>query len=148
MKIVFDTNIILDVLLAREPYLKHSKLIIDEVEKKNIQGVLCATTITTINYFLVKSGNRESAKIAIEKLLSLFRIAKVNKRVIEEALLLDFSDFEDAVLYQSGILIKADAFVTRNVKDFKMALLPVYSPADLLAILPSFQSSSGGARRI
>jgi predicted nucleic acid-binding protein len=135
LKIVFDTNVILDVLLAREPHLKLSETLFCEVERGNIQGYLCATTITTIDYFLAKASNRETAKITIDKLLRLFSIAEVNSSVLKKSLDLDFSDFEDAVLYQSGVNVGVDGFVTRNKKDFKTALLPVYTPSELLELI-------------
>jgi predicted nucleic acid-binding protein len=132
---VFDTNVVLDVLLAREPYLALSEILFCEVEKGNIQGYLCATTITTIDYFLAKTGNRETSKMTIGKLLKLFSIAEVNHFVLKKALALDFTDFEDSVLYQSGVCMDVDGFVTRNKKDFKNALLPVYSPSELLELI-------------
>lgn len=65
-------------------------------------------------------------------MLKLFAIAEVNYIVLEMALEIGFSDFEDAVLYQSGVSVGIDGLVTRNVKDFKNAKLPVYLPSDLL----------------
>ena len=55
MKIVFDTNIVLDVLLEREPFASLSINLFNAVEQQVIQGYLCATTITTIDYLLSKS---------------------------------------------------------------------------------------------
>lgn len=135
MKILVDTNIILDVLLAREPFLEKSKAVFSKVETGEIHGYLCATTITTIDYFLTKALNKEESKKSIQKLLKLFAIAEVNYIVLEMALEIGFSDFEDAVLYQSGVSVGVDGLVTRNVKDFKNAKLPVYLPSDLLKII-------------
>lgn len=50
MKVVFDTNIVLDVLLIREPYAQMSINLFDAVVSKEIEGYLCATTVTTIDY--------------------------------------------------------------------------------------------------
>lgn len=132
MKVLFDTNIVLDILLSREPYLGNAIALFDAVEKQVIQGYLCATTITTIDYLATKTLGKAGSKIAVGKLLELFVIAEVNRRTLACALLSDFSDFEDAVLFHAGFDAGVDHVVTRNAKDFKTAELPIYSPCDLL----------------
>lgn len=135
MKIVFDTNIVLDILLEREPFVSFSINLFNAVEQQIIQGYLCATTITTIDYLLTKSIGKQSAKVSINQLLNLFAIAEVNDVILKAAINSDFSDFEDAVLYYSGIYAGVDGFVTRNSKDFKTASLIIYSPTELLSII-------------
>lgn len=135
MKVLFDTNIVLDVLLGREPYLDNAIALFDAVEKQIIQGYLCATTITTIDYLATKSLGKVGSKMAITKLLELFVIAEVNRRTLTDALLSDFSDFEDAVLFHAGLDAGVDTVVTRNSKDFKTAELPIYSPEELLQLI-------------
>ena len=72
MKVLFDTNVVLDVLLSREPYLDNAIALFDAVEKQIIQGYLCATTITTVDYLATKVLGKAGSKIAIGKLLELF----------------------------------------------------------------------------
>jgi hypothetical protein len=62
-------------------------------------------------------------------------VAVVNEQVLQNALMTGFSDFEDAVLAEAACLANVDAIVTRNVKDFKLARLPVYLPEELAAML-------------
>ena len=127
MKIVFDTNIILDVLLIREPFAQMSINLFDAVVSKEIDGYLCATTLTTIDYLVAKRQDKQRARA----LLELFSVAEVNEVVLAKAVLSDFSDFEDAVLYEASCYAGVDSIVTRNGKDFKTALLPVFSPDEL-----------------
>ena len=135
MKILFDTNVVLDLLLDREPFSTASAELFTKVETQAINGYLCATTVTTLHYLCNKVvGNRE-AKKQIRGLLSLFSIAAVNRPVIELALDSKFSDFEDAVLHQSSLQVKVRGIVTRNIRDFKHANIPVYTPAELLQVL-------------
>ncbi|MBO6792477.1 MAG: PIN domain-containing protein [Balneolaceae bacterium] len=135
MNILFDTNIILDVLLKREPHFKFSSALVAVVEQQVLVGWLGATTITTIYYLVEKETNRKTANLAIKKILSLFNIASVSRVVLEEATELMFSDYEDAVLYQSAVHTNLDGIVSRNKKDFVKAKLPIYSPEELLLIL-------------
>jgi len=140
LKILFDTNIILDVLLEREPFFEIAASLSDAVEAKTIEGYLCATTLTTIDYFLTKYRNREDANSAVKKLLRLYSVAKVDRTVLESALNSNFSDFEDAVIYYSGHDSGVNGIVTRNTDDFKTAQLPIYKPDDLWALIQSSTS--------
>ena len=135
MKVLVDTNVILDVLLNRAPFVELSANIVSSIETKNIEGYLCATTVTTLDYLLSKAKNREQSKIEIKKLLHLFGISDVNSRVLALAADSAFTDFEDAVLYYSGECAGVDCVVTRNTKDFKHASLPIYTPEELWGIL-------------
>ncbi len=135
MKVLFDTNIILDVLLEREEFLELSSNLVSSAETGVINGYLCATTITTIDYLVSKQYNKEKAKIAIQNLLKIFKVARVDRIVLEESVHSKFTDFEDAVQYFSGNLIPVDSIVTRNASDFKYAEYPVYSPSELWSIV-------------
>jgi len=141
LKVLYDTNIVLDVLLKREPFADVAIELISAVENKIIQGYLCATTLTTIDYLITKANGKNSAKKTIIHLLQLFEVAAVNKATIDIAVYSDFSDFEDAVLYYSGACAGVDAFVTRNIKDFKAAKLKIYSTAELLEIIQKIAKS-------
>ena len=135
MKIVFDTNIILDVLLNREPFVELSANIVSSVENKKIEGYLCATTITTLDYLISKQTNRNTARTEIQKLLNIFEISEVNSKVLDMSLKSGFRDFEDAVQYYSGECCGVNGFVTRNAKDYKQAKLPIYTPDELRGII-------------
>jgi len=135
LKILFDTNVILDVLLNRKPFVELSANLVSSVENKTIEGYLCATTITTLDYLISKSRNRETAKIEIQKLLTLFQIADVNSTVLTMAINSGFTDFEDAVQYFSGKCSNVDGLVSRNTKDYKKAVLPIYTPDELWSII-------------
>ena len=135
MKVLFDTNIILDVLLNREQFIKLSANLVSLVETNDIEGYICATTVTTIDYLVTKTHNRKIAKASIQKLLSLFKIARVDQEVLLLSIESEFTDFEDAVQYYSGQLVEVDSIVTRNTSDYKKACYPVYSPSELWGIV-------------
>lgn len=135
MRILFDTNIILDVLLNRKKFIERSASLVGMVESNNIDGFLCATTITTLDYLISKSMNKKQAKTEIKKLLTIFGIAEVNSIVIELSINSGFVDFEDAVQYYSGECCDMDGLVTRNTKDYKNTNLPIYTPDELWGIV-------------
>jgi predicted nucleic acid-binding protein len=135
LKVLFDTNVILDVLLDRKPFVEISAKLVNLVENQKIEGYLCATTLTTLDYLITKALDRSHAKIAIQSLLTLFKVCEVNSTVLEMAINSKFNDFEDAVQYFSGECCHINALVTRNIKDYKHANLPVYLPNELWAMV-------------
>ncbi|HBA85925.1 MAG TPA: PIN domain nuclease [Verrucomicrobia bacterium] len=132
MKALVDTNVVLDVLMDRRPHSTDSAGIFRLVEKGQMQGLLCATTITTIDYLLLQSLSRAEARKHLSQLIRLFDIAAVNRAVIEGAMRSRIDDFEDAVLEQAAVLAGADAIVTRNAKDFVQGSLKVLDPKQCL----------------
>jgi predicted nucleic acid-binding protein len=137
LKIIFDTNIVLDVLLDREPFSTAAALLFSKVEKGELSGYLCATTITIIHYLIYKALGARKAQEHVGTLLSLFEIAPVNRAVLEGALRSRFEDFEDAVIHEAAIHSGVEALVTRDSGGFKRATTPVYSPDELLRVLLS-----------
>ena len=135
MKIMFDTNVILDVLLDRSPFVAEASLLFAAIETGKLQGFISATTVTTIFYLATKVLGQASAKKAVTQLLQMFEVAAVNRTVLEQAVDSGFSDFEDAALYQSGFHAGVMGIVTRDAKGFKKSQLPIYTPEELLKSL-------------
>ena len=139
MKILFDTNLILDVLIDRKPFSEAASQLLSLVEQGEVSGIICATTVTTIHYLSTKILRKNKSQHQIADLISLFEIAAVNRAVIEEALTSNFSDFEDAVIYQAARHAGAEAIVTRDPKGFQKSNLPIFSPIELLNILQAIE---------
>ena len=135
MKVLFDTNVILDVMLDRKPFSNVSAQLFSKVESGDIIGYISATTVTTIHYLAVKVVGTGKAKSEIDKLFTLFEVAPVNRAVLEEAAKSNITGFEDAVIHGAARHVGVDAIVSRNVKDFKRSILPVYTPNELSKIL-------------
>lgn len=135
MKVLFDTNVILDVMLDRTPFSEPASHLLSLVERGDISGLICATTVTTIHYLATKILGRNESKNKIKDLITLFEIASVNRTVIDNAINSTFTDFEDSVIHQSANHAGAEAIVTRDPKGFKQSEIPVYNPVELLKIL-------------
>jgi predicted nucleic acid-binding protein len=132
MKVLFDTNVILDVLLDREPFSAAASLLLAKAEQGEIAGFACATTITTIYYLAAKILGAKMASCHVQSLLSLLNVAPVNKLVLENAVSSQFRDFEDAVLHEAALLTGVQHIVTRNASDFKNSLIPIHEPEEFL----------------
>ncbi len=135
MRVLFDTNVVLDLLLARQPHVETAAALVARVERGELTGCLCATTVTTIFYLASKAVGAEAARAQLKLLLGLFEVAPVNRSVLDGALASGFADFEDAVLHEAAVLWGAECLVSRNGRDFRRARLPVYAPGELEAVL-------------
>ena len=133
MKVLFDTNVVLDVLLDREPYVDVAAKLFALVDNGRVEGSICATTATTIYYIAAKSFGRRRAHAQVHELLALFAVAPADRDVFDRALDLDFTHFEDAVLHEAARNAGAAAIVTRDGVDFAKATVPVFDPQELLA---------------
>ncbi len=132
---LFDTDVVLDLFLDRQPFAEAAALMFSKVEEGKIQGYVSATTITTIYYLATKTIGVRKAKWATRKLLSLLEVASVDRAVLEGALEGKFKDFEVGVISEAACHIKANVIVTRNVRDFKTSPVPAHSPSEMLKIL-------------
>jgi len=135
LRVILDTNVVLDVLLERQPFVEPALAVFALAERSEFEGFLCATTLTTIDYLMSRYLPQADTRQRIWRLLSLFEVAVVNRPIIERALRSKISDFEDAVLDEAGQLAGAEMIVTRNVKDFIHSPLKVLDPLEFLAHL-------------
>ena len=133
--VLFDLNIILDVLQERIEFYEFSARLLARAETGVIQGWLAAYSVTTLFYLIAKDKSPEHARVTITSLLQFLKIAPVDQSTIEQALNLPYQDFEDAVQMIAALRIRADYLLTRNVRDYQPAPLAVITPAELLAIL-------------
>lgn len=134
MRIMLDTNVVLDVLLGREAFVDDSTAMVDLVERGAITGLLCATTITTLAYLAGKAVGKPKATRHIRQLLSLFEVAPVTRSVLDGALASKVADFEDAVLAEAALQAGAQAIITRNLRDFAHSPVRAHTPAQWLAM--------------
>jgi len=137
MNVLIDTNVVLDVLLKREPFFKHSQLVLLAAEKRHIRGHVSASAVTDIFYVAGKFLKDTNAIYSLMKrlLTRTLEVATVNRAIISVALEAGWKDFEDCIQYAVGDSIAADYIVTRNPNDFVEKNIPVVTPDMLLDIV-------------
>lgn len=135
MRVLFDTNVVLDVLLSRPPHAASATTLFDYVARKDLDGLLCATTLTTIFYLAAKASSPAKASRHVHTLLALFDVAAVTRSVLSDALEAGFKDYEDAVLHEAARQAGASAIVTRDPTGFARSKLHIYSPPELLQLI-------------
>ena len=133
MKIMCDTNIFLDVLLEREPFVDDSSKILRLCEEHKLDGVVSASCITDIFYLVRKyTHSVDMAYKAIGKVLEIVKVCSVTNNDVLMAFQRKAKDFEDCLVATCAISIHCDYIVTRNKKDFEEFAIPILTPSELL----------------
>lgn len=139
MKLLIDSNIILDYMLEREPFFEMAENVLNLAEQDDdITEFVSASAITDINYIAYKAlKNRDLVYSLIRKVLQIVEIAPVTDKEITTALDLDWKDFEDAVQYSVALANGMDAVITRNMKGFSQAEIKICTPEEILETIES-----------
>jgi predicted nucleic acid-binding protein len=140
MKLLLDTNIIVDILSKRDGYLD-SLYIFQYCEARKAEAYITTTTITDVIYILRKYLTKNDLREAVQNIISIVEIISVLKSDIISACTSNIEDFEDAVQVACAKRIDIDYIITRNTKDFQKSSKPVLSPADLLAKIAYYSNS-------
>jgi predicted nucleic acid-binding protein len=133
-KVFLDTDIILDVALARTPFFAASKNVLAMAENNIIIGHTSSNVIANIYYILRKAGNDNNARIFIAHLIKFITIVTINHKNVLDALESRFSDFEDALQHYSAAGNQMEYIVTRNTDDYKYSDLKIFTPEDFIKL--------------
>ncbi|MEQ8416863.1 MAG: PIN domain-containing protein [Imperialibacter sp.] len=128
MRILFDTNIILDIALKRPPFFTDSSEAFKSVDQQKVFGYISATSVTDIYYVARKSIGHDTSILFIEDLLDILDVVGIDRSVIKHALQLNFRDFEDAIQSVSAKLNDIDYVITRNISDFTKSEVTAITP--------------------
>lgn len=133
MRILIDTNIVLDVMLKREPFYRMSLEILSLVKKDDVEEYISASAVTDIYYLAYRQlRDKGIVKNLMKELLTVVSVASVSGQEIENAISLEWNDFEDSVQYSVAYLQEMDGIVTRNPNDYKEAKIKVWKPEELI----------------
>ncbi|MGO9232033.1 MAG: PIN domain-containing protein [Bryobacteraceae bacterium] len=138
-RILFDTNVVLDVLLDRQPHVEASAAAWASVETGNSEGVVAAHAVTTIHYLVAQQMGGIKARRIVSAILRVFDVAAVDGKVVQEALQLPCSDFEDAVTAASARAAGCEYIVTRDPKGFRGSPLRCLTPEAAIPLLVHFR---------
>ena len=135
MRVMFDANVVLDVLQQREPHQIHSAHLLSRALDGEFEGFIAAHAVTTVFYVLRKSARNDEARKTVSWLIKAFQVTKCDSDVLAEAAESEFSDFEDGVVAFSALRAGCDWIATRNAPDFKHSKVSGVTPEALLMIL-------------
>ncbi|MFN7978162.1 MAG: PIN domain-containing protein [Vicinamibacterales bacterium] len=136
-RLLFDVNVVLDVLLDRAPFADASSAAWEAVERGRADGVLSAHAVTTIHYLNSRAVGARAARRTTDALLDVFGVAPVDETVLRSALGLGWPDFEDAVTAAAARRARCHAIVTRDPKGFRRSPVRIVTPDEAVAWLAS-----------
>jgi predicted nucleic acid-binding protein len=122
VKILIDTNIIIDNALEREPFWNASEQVLSLIEKGTIAGYISASTFSDLYYIIRKARGRDWTLTYLKQLIIM-------------AFTTNFQDFEDSIQYSTAVVNKLDAIITRNPQDFPIVTPRIITPEQLIAEL-------------
>lgn len=133
MKLLIDTNVVLDVLLKREPFYEAAADVLKLTQRDDVREYISASTVTDIYYIAHRQlKDKAAVKELLKRLLMVVSVAAVSEREIVSALELAWSDFEDSVQYSVALLNEMDGLVTRNPADYVDADIAIWEPKQIL----------------
>lgn len=133
MVLLIDANIVLDVLMNRQPFVKDSSLIWKLCETEKAKGYVSTLTFANMMYIMRKEMSAETIEEVFCKLKLIFEFVDFSPAILEKAVEMKWKDFEDAVQSATAEQIHADYIVTRNVRDFIQSKVMAFTPSELLA---------------
>ena len=135
MKLLLDINVLLDVLLQRDPWAEPAANLLTKIERGEAEGLIAGHTLTTIHYVVSQARDRQLAAAAVTDLLRFVEVIPIEKVDFSQALVLPMEDFEDAAQAAAALKIGTDYIVTRDEKGFGGLSIPSVNSGEILSLL-------------
>lgn len=131
-KIFVDTDVIFDLLAKRDPFYQYAARLFTNADKQELTICVSSLSFGNLNYILSKQKSSTEARKILSRFKVLVKVLPVDDKVLELALNSDFGDFEDAIQYYCAIENGIKVLVTRNLKDYKHARIPVLTAEEFV----------------
>ena len=131
-KLLVDTNIVIDLLSGRADFFQEAQELFTLADKEEVLLYVSALTFANTHYLLSKYQKTNEARKTLIKFKVLVKVAPLDDKIVELALASDFRDFEAAMQYYTALENDIDIIITRNIKDFKSASIPVMTAREYL----------------
>ena len=136
LRVLIDTNVLLDYLLDREPYGQWARTIVEACQKRKLIGCIAAHSVTNIFYILRRDFSIAERKAILKDICRLFDVEGIDREKLECALANEsFSDFEDCLQVECAKVFHADYIVTRNTKDFFDSTIACIEPEPMCEMI-------------
>ena len=136
-RVFIDADIILDLLLARQPFLPSARALFLLVQESGVEGYISPLILSNVFYLLRKSSSTQEAVAALRKLRLILRVLPMDERTVDLALASSFTDLEDALQYYAAVDQNLDALITRNKKDYRSPELPILTAEEFITLYRS-----------
>ncbi len=131
-RLFIDADITFDLLLMRQPFYQNAAQLFTLADQRLVDLYFSALSYSNLNYLLIKQHGKAESKVILSRLKLLVKVLSDDDKIISHALTSPFTDFEDAIQYQTAIENKIPIIITRNLKDYKEAQIPVMTAETFL----------------
>lgn len=131
-KIFVDTDVVFDLLAKREPFYTYAAQLFTNADKQEVTICVSSLCFRNLNYILSRQKSATDARKILSRFKVLVKVLPVDDKIVELALNSDFGDFEDAIQYYCAIENGINILITRNLKDFKQARIPVLTAEEFV----------------
>lgn len=131
-RLLVDTNIVLDLLARRQEFIIEAQELFTLSDKKELKLYVSSLTFANTYYILSQKMKLSNARKILRKFKVLVEVLPMDDKIIDLSLESDFKDFEDAIQYHTAIENEISIIITRNLKDFKTAKIPVLTAKDYI----------------
>lgn len=131
-KVYIDTDIILDLLMKREPFYLSAAKLFKLIENNKISAFVSSLIFSNLYYIIKKSEGKEKAKNSLKKLKLLVKVLPVDEKIIELGLSSSFNDFEDSIQYYVAIENGLKNLITRNLDDYKKSKINIFTAEEFI----------------
>jgi predicted nucleic acid-binding protein len=135
-RVLFDTDVLLDFLFDRKPFSDQTLTLLLACQEKKIIGYLTPVIFSNMYYILRQQASDAYVKEKLGLLLSIVRVLPMNEQTVHLAINSSYKDIEDAMQYFCALKnANIDAILTRNTKDYKKSVIPVFLPSEWLSVM-------------
>jgi predicted nucleic acid-binding protein len=128
MKLLYDTNIVFDVIDRRAPHYSASLQMLKQAQHGTVEAALASHTIANIFYKYQQAIIPDLKN----RFLNDFEVVCGDANLVRTSLNLGFRDLEDTLQVAAAMAWKAAFIITRNERDFKNSPIPALSPSAFL----------------
>ena len=132
MKLFIDTNIVLDLLQCREPWIDDTLVLFQLAKDRELELMVSDLTFVNVVYIAGKNIDKQKLRETLVGLKKLVTVISIGNACIEQALSDNFNDFEDAVQYYAAKREQVDYILSRDEKGFKTSEIPVLNVSEFL----------------
>ena len=140
MKLLIDTNVLLDVFLCREQFVADAKKLFIMKQFRDAELWIAAQSYTDLYYVGTKAHGSTLMKEILKEVFPLLNVCSLDGADISNVLSEQWEDFEDCLIWRAAKKIKADYIVTRNVADFVRSDIPVLTPHEFFSTMEAEQN--------
>jgi predicted nucleic acid-binding protein len=135
VKILVDTDVLIDVALDRAPHAEAAGALLDALEARPGTGCIAWHSVANFYYLVSPARGRADARAFVVDLVAFLEVAPTGTESVRQAARMPLKDFEDALQVAAALASGAEVIATRNVADYREAPVPAASPASVLRAL-------------